>query len=248
MGIRDFKEAVELILHCRSNRRACFYIAPTEERMKGELKLPEKDADCNRVIAYLTCTRGIDREIVVSMIAQNKIYQAVTRKGPHVFRNCAFVGYDNTGKSAHCSLRSMEQRSQFRQDIKHSNKAYGFVMEGASNRIYEFEAPIDAMSHATLCKLYGIDWRQDHRLAEYSLSDKALSRYLKRHPEIQEIVFCYDNDMSGKDSRGQPHNHGQIQAQRSANTFQKQGYKVWIQTPENKDFNQDLIALREKTH
>ena len=29
------------------------------------------------------------------------------------------------------------------------------------------------------------------------LSDKALRRYLSNHPEIMEIVFCYDNDMDG---------------------------------------------------
>lgn len=78
-----------------------------------------------------------------------------------------------------------------------------------------------AMSHATLRKLYGIDWREDHRVAEGCLSDKALSRYLKSHPEIREIVFCYDNDMDGKDANGQSRNYGQVQANQSAESFAK---------------------------
>ena len=101
------------------------------------------------------------------------------------------------------------------------------------------------MSHATLCKLYGIDWREDHRVAEGCLSDKALSRYLKSHPEIREIVFCYDNDVDGKDANGQPRNHGQVQAEQSAEAFAKAGYKVFIQTPQTKDFNEDLLTFRE---
>lgn len=101
------------------------------------------------------------------------------------------------------------------------------------------------MSHATLCKLHGIDWREDHRVAEGCLSDKALSRYLKLHPEVDEIVFCYDNDVDGKDARGQPHNHGQVQAGLSAEAFEKAGYRVYIQTPQGRDFNEDLMVFRE---
>lgn len=75
------------------------------------------------------------------------------------------------------------------------------------------------MSHATLCKLNGIDWQEDHRVAEGCLSDKALYRYLERHPEIDEIVFCYDNDVDGQLPDGTPHNHGQVRAEISAEIF-----------------------------
>ena len=207
--------------------------------------MPPKDKDFNRTIAYLTRTRGIDSEIVYAMINQNKIYQAVTQKNGYTFRNCAFVGYDGEGKPRYCALRTPSNERKFRQDVENSDKTYGFCMEGRSDRVYEFEAPIDAMSHATLCKLYGIDWREDHRVAEGCLSDKALSRYLKSHPEIREIVFCYDNDVDGKDANGQPRNHGQVQANQSAEAFAKTGYKVFIQTPQTKDFNEDLLTFRE---
>lgn len=155
-----------------------------------------------------------------------------------------YDGYDGEGKPRYCALRAPSSERKFRQDVENSDKTYGFCMEGRSDRVYEFEAPIDAMSHATLCKLYGIDWREDHRVAEGCLSDKALSRYLKSHPEIREIVFCYDNDVDGKDANGQPRNHGQVQANQSAEAF-KAGYKIFIQTPQTKDFNEDLLTFRE---
>lgn len=245
LGASDFTSAVEMILGCRAYEQTEHFVMPVEKGPKGELVLPPRDQDFNRTIHYLTSVRGIDSEIVSSLIDEKKIYQAVTQKNGYRFSNCAFVGYDEDGKARYCSLRAPDGNSRFRQDVENSDKTYGFCMEGHSNRVYEFEAPIDAMSHATLCKLYGIDWREDHRVAEGCLSDKALSRYLKLHPEIQEIVFCYDNDREGKDAKGQPCNHGQVQAQVSAETFTKAGYQVFIQTPQTKDFNQDLLTFLE---
>ena len=59
-------------------------------------------------------------------------------------------------------------------------------------------------------------------------------------------MFCYDNDVNGRDAKGQPHNHGQVQAERSAAAFKKAGYMVYIQTPQGKDFNEDLMVFRGK--
>ena len=166
MGAGDFKSAAEIILDCRAYEQTEHTIPPVEKKPRGELVLPEKGKNFDRTIAYLTRTRGIDKEIVY------------------------------------------------------------------------------AMSHAALCKLNGIDWREDHRISEGCLSDKALSRYLQLHPEIREIVFCYDNDVDGKLADGTPHNQGQAQAEISAGTFTDLGYKCFIQPPQTKDFNQDLLTFR----
>lgn len=117
-------------------------------------------------------------------------------------------------------------------------------MEGKSTRVYSFEAPIDAMSHATLCELNGIPWQEDHRVSEGCLSDKALERYLGLHPEILEIVFCYDNDMDGKLADGTPKNHGQEMAVKMARKYADLGYDTMIQTPNSKDFNADLLWFK----
>lgn len=244
MGAADFKTAAEIILACRAFEQTEHFVAPVEKKARGDLVLPHKDSDFNRTIAYLVQTRGIDKEIVYAMINQNKVYQSRVEKDGRVFRNCAFVGYDGDGKPRYCALRAPSSDNGFRQDIENSDKTYGFTMEGRSNRVYEFEAPIDAMSHATLCKLNGIDWREDHRVSEGCLSDKALYRYLEQHPEITEIVFCYDNDIEGTLSDGTPHNHGQVRAELSAGVFADLGYTVFIQTPNSKDFNNDLLMFR----
>ena len=246
LGAQDFKSAAELILNCRAYENTEHHITPVEKKPRGDLALPPKDSSFDRTIAYLTSTRGIDKEIIYAMIKAGKVYGARTtnEKTGYSFHNCAFVGYDESGKPRYCALRAPSADSHFRQDVENSDKTYGFTMEGRSNRVYDFEAPIDAMSHATLCKLNGIDWREDHRVSEGCLSDKALYRYLQAHPEITEIVFCYDNDTDGQLPDGTPHNHGQVQAAVSADKYTRLGYRCFIQTPQTKDFNLDLCTFR----
>ncbi|HWQ42409.1 MAG TPA: hypothetical protein VN456_10305 [Desulfosporosinus sp.] len=57
------------------------------------------------------------------------------------------------------------------------------------------------MSHATLAKMHGLDWKQDHRISLGCTWDGALERYMKDHPEIKKIVFALDNDFDARDKR-----------------------------------------------
>lgn len=239
-------EAMERILGSKAYEQTVHMVMPTEKAERGKLVLPPRDTDDRCVFAYLTKTRRIDPEIVQTMMKQGKVYQARQEVNGRVRRNCAFVGYDSRGTPRYCALRGPSADSSFRQDMENSDKTYGFLMEGRSNRVYEFEAPIDAMSHATLCKLHGIDWRQDYRISEGCLSDKALKHFLAEHPQIKEIVFCYDNDVDGKLADGTPHNHGQVRAAQAKEYFESLGYKTYIQTPVQKDFNKMLTSLYEQ--
>ena len=73
-----------------------------------------------------------------------------------------------------------------------------------------------------------------------------LKRFLEEHPKVNEIVFCYDNDVDGKLADGTPHNHGQVRAGEAKKHYQSLGYKVAIQTPTEKDFNKVLTSLYEQ--
>lgn len=250
LSARTKTEAMEMILNCKAYSQTEHVVKPVEKAPRGEMTLPPKAPNFNQAIAYLVRTRGIDKRIVYSLINQDKIFQSkeekVDKKTGEIrtYQNCCFVGYDENGKARYCSQRSMYSNSSFKQDRQNSDKTYGFTMEGRSRRVYEFEAPIDAISHADLCKLHGIDWTKDHRVAEGCLSDQALRRYLKHHPEITEIVFCYDNDRDGKLPDGTPHNHGQVRAELASKEFADLGYKTYIQTPTEKDFNLDLRVYK----
>ena len=133
---QDFKGAVELILGCRAYELTEHYFSPSEKKPKSDLVLPPKDKDFNRTIAYLAKTRGIDTEIIYAMIKEGKVYGARTEKNGYSFHNCAFVGYDDTGKPQYCALRAPSADSSFRQDVENSDKTYGFCMEVISSRVY----------------------------------------------------------------------------------------------------------------
>lgn len=242
----DKLDAMEHILGCRAYEQTVHTVAPQEKAERGKMQLPPRDTDDRRVFAYLTKTRKIDPEIVQDMMKEGRVYQSRQEVNGRVRRNCAFVGYDNKETPRYCALRGPSADSSFRQDMENSDKTYGFLMEGRSRRVYEFEAPIDAMSHATLCKLHGIDWRKDYRISEGCLSDKALKQFLNDHPQIREIVFCYDNDVDGKLADGTPHNHGQVRAAQAKEYFDSLGYTTYIQTPTQKDFNKMLTSLYEQ--
>ncbi len=240
------REAMEYILGCRAYEQTAHVVAVQEKPERGELILPPRDRDDRRVFAYLTKVRKIDGQILQELLKQGKVYQSRQEINGKIRRNCAFVGYDEKGKPRYCALRGPSADSKFRQDIENSDKTYGFLMEGRSRRVYVFESPIDAMSHASLCKLRGEDWKKDYRISEGCLSDRALKRFLQHHPQIEEIVFCYDNDLEGKLADGTPHNHGQVRAAQAKEAFASLGYRTAILTPRQKDFNQMLTALYEQ--
>lgn len=100
------------------------------------------------------------------------------------------------------------------------------------------------MSHATLAKLKGQDWKADHRISLGCLSDLALERFLQHH-RINEIIFCLDNDHNATFRDGSPApNWGQEAAVKFAHKYKGLGYQTSIQTPQRKDFNEDLKAIR----
>lgn len=90
-----------------------------------------------------------------------------------------------------------------------------------------------------------MDYTTDYRISEGCLSDKALTRFLENNPQITEIVFCFDNDINGKNHEGKPHNHGQEFAKKCVSKYIDKGYKVFIHTPTRKDFNADLQFIQQ---
>jgi len=235
---KDFLQAVEHLIKERPNIGE--YVPPPEpvRKERGEMVLPDKAQNYKRVYWYLCTARGIEPEIVSKLMNEKKIYQQAD-KG-----NCVFVGYDENKIPKYCSKRGTYPDKPYKGDQDNSDKSYPFSMEGTSNRLYVTESPIDVMSHATLSKMHNIDYMQDHRISLGCLSDRALEWYLKQHPEIKQIIFALDNDMDGKAPDGSPCNHGQEAAKKFCAKYEKLGYDTAVQTPNAKDFNEDLTVIR----
>lgn len=199
------------------------------QKSAPEFKLPERAANHRRVIAYLMKTRCIAKEIIIFALDNRSLYQEAQ------YGNCCFVGFDKEGTARFCSKRSTATDIQFRGDVGGSDKSYSWKIEGTLEtgaRLYIFEAPIDAMSHATLNQIMGRDWKTDTRLAMGGYSMLPIERHLEDNPgKYREIVICTDNDEKG-------HKMADIISEQLGGE-----YKVTRRCSFGKDWNEDLVDI-----
>ena len=126
-----------------------------------------------------------------------------------------------------------------------SDKNYSFLIpaEKMSDKVHVFESAIDLLSYATMQKLDGKEWRTEHLLSlagvyqpakeiERSKVPAALTRFLKEHSDVKEIVLHLDNDRTGR------------LATKAIQTVVPKKYRVKDQPPtKGKDCN-DMLCLR----
>lgn len=202
---------------------------PPEAKVSRSLILPEKSKTNYRLIAYLCEIRGIDKGIVTALLDEKRLYEDI--RG-----NVVFVGYDPQECTRFACLRGTYGAS-FKRDCPGSDKRYGFQITGAgTGRLYIFEAPIDALSHATLENFYTGDpeaWRRDSRLSLGGTSELALEQYLQDHPTAKEFVFCLDSDDAGRSA-----------AIALARKYAARGSWTRLELPTRKDYNDVLLAYR----
>lgn len=168
---------------------------------KRSLEIPARSQDMRRSFSYLAVTRGIDYDIVRELVRQGRIFETVNQKDGVSYHNAAFAGLDDRGVIQSISLRGCAAQSTFKAEVPGSNKAFPFVVPGRADAgtLYVFESAIDAMSHATLCKLAGEPWNDGVRVAMGGNNTiLPIHRLLKEHPAIQNITFCLDSDEAGR--------------------------------------------------
>lgn len=225
----SFREAVEQF----SDNHAVLSEKPEPNDTTKTLILPEKAGRMyKRLYAYLCKTRGIDGEIISKLIQEKKIYE--DKRG-----NVVFIGYDEKNIPKFACLRGTYTHNQFRMDCAGSNKQYGFRMTyNETDKLYIFEAPIDAMSHATLTNLVTGNtnaWRNDNRLSLGGVTSLALDKYIELHHQTKELIFCLDNDTAGREA-----------AVFMVRKYTDKGFCTRMELPESKDYNTDLLEYRNK--
>ena len=163
---------------------------PPPERLP--FALPIRYKDNKRVIAYLQ-SRGIDRDLILDCIERGVLFES------QHYHNAVFLGKDEKGKTRYAALRGTT--SSFMRDADGSDKRYGFILppdNPNSHTAAIFEAPIDALSHQTICKQGFIPPFDGWRLSLGGVSLAALEHFIERHPEIKHYIICTDNDEAGE--------------------------------------------------
>lgn len=236
---KSFPEALNTLI---SNPEQSYsYIEPVKKKAEAKvLELPEATTEkYSRVFAYLHYSRRIDKSIINECMNNKTLYQ-------DTLGNCVFVGYKGN-IPAYASVRGTLTYKKYRGDCKGSDKRYCFNMTYNKDckELYVFESAIDAMSHATIANLiFDSDtaYKDTNRLALGGLNSIALDQYLKDHPQVTTLNFCFDNDYNAVNKDGTPApNHGQEFAKQCCENYSKKGYKVKNICPKTKDFNDDLI-------
>lgn len=136
--------------------------AAEESSRTHDFTLPRPDKNAQAATAYLM-HRGISPKVLRYCLNEGILYQ--TTRGN--YRNCVFVGKDEGGVPRSAFQRGCQ--GTYRGDVTGSQKKYGFLMQAENpdcDTVELYEAPIDAMSGATLRQYTDIGkWRSVHYLA-----------------------------------------------------------------------------------
>lgn len=166
-----------------------------------EFELPKRAENDRAMYGYLCSQRGLSVQIVHALADEGRIYVGKqTMPDGHIIQNVVFLSLDEAGTPRAAFLRGVGQ-STFKANTPGSDKSYPFEIPGvdSSRTLCVFEAAIDAISHATLFQLKGVDYHTVHRIAiGGNAPARAIERVLDRYPEIRKIQFCLDADTAGQ--------------------------------------------------
>ena len=241
----SFVEAVERLAGCGAPAVSHYTASGSREQRKPveqkPFRLPWVKRCATFAVSYLQ-RRGIHSDIISRCMRLGLFYES--RYNNEAV--CVFAGRDDAGTGRFACVRSIA--GDLKKDISGSDKRFSFCYppdQPGSRHLAVFEAPIDALSHATLQKLEGWQWN-GYRLSLGGTSSVALVAFLERHPEITRVALYLDNDLAGRV------NARKIKALlKSDQRFSK--IRVSVNPPRSgKDYNEKLQrtlqAIREEKH
>ena len=220
-----FTEAVESLL----GKSYSFVVESyqKEEKEKKEFVIPKRNDNMNRAFFYLRDERGIDSSIINTFANAGLIFE------DDEYHNVVFVGKDSEGNIKHIHKRSTSSGSTFKGNAEASNPEFSFNWRGKSNRLFVFEAPIDMLSYITM---HPVRWKNNSYVSLCSTAGIASMKMLNDNPNIDTVYLCLDNDTAGT-----------VGSQKLAEKIHSLGeYDVWRLYPENKDWNEDLISIKQQ--
>ena len=222
----SFQEAVTKLLNGEQGQM----FQQTEERKAAPPKifvLPPAHHSMRRVYAYLMQQRHIDRDIITYFARSGTLYEDAE------YHNAVFVGTDEHGVARHAQKRSTNSQGKaFKLNVEGSDARYSFHHLGDDGDLYVFEAPIDLLSYITL---HPENWQQHSYVACCGTSYEPVRWILTRMEAPQMVSLCLDHDNAGDQG-----------CERMAKQISSEfGFPTRRLVPEQKDWNEDLCALRE---
>ena len=228
-------DAVQALAGGEIRQTPAYQSAAAKQAQREPEKKPFTLPCATAAVSYLQ-RRGISSD-VISRCFRNGLFYEARYHGEPV---CVFVGKDNAGKAKFACMRGIT--GNLKKDVYGSDKEFSFCyppQNPGSRHVAVFEAPIDALSHATLQELEGWKWN-GYRLSLGGTSHVALTAFLERHPEIKRVTLYMDNDLGGLT------NARKIKAMLHEDQRFKH-IRVSVNPPRvGKDYNEKLQHIREQ--
>lgn len=210
--------------------------------------LPEKKKPYRNLFAYLIKTRKISQPVIQYFIERKQLYM-------DKHNNCVFLSYDEKGQPVSAFLRGTcdrEGKDPFKFVVPGSDERYGFTKKGSNHRLLIFEACIDLMSYITIQSMKNplyLHNTEDHFISTNGHKYEPIRTYLREHPEIDQIVFCVDND--ARNAMGVIPSEKFMERAKAVlqDTFPERfqdGDHFYKKLPDLKDWNDDLKQLVEE--
>lgn len=194
MGM-SFVEAVETLNGERYDRT---YTAPSRtyqpkpvQQTARELSLAEAD-NAKRVFAYLCKTRGLDYDLISSLVRRRVISQE-QKTG-----NVLFKYYDENGKIIGAEKVGTSTEHKFKGIATGSAGGHGFeIVRGSGENAFFFESAIDMLSYL---QMHDKDLTNCRLVSMMGVKPNIVLDTMLRHNISPENVFlCSDNDSAGNE-------------------------------------------------
>ena len=191
----SFADAVESLTGEQIDRT---YTAPTRtyqpkpiQQTARELSLAEAD-NCRRVFAYLCKTRGLDYDLISSLVKSGVIAQE-QKTG-----NVLFKYFDEKGKIIGAEKVGTSTEHKFKGIATGSAGGHGFeIVRGSGENAFFFESAIDMLSYLQMHDKELTDCRL---VSMMGVKPNIVLDTMRRHNISPENVFlCSDNDTAGND-------------------------------------------------
>lgn len=153
------------------------------------LEINEAD-NCKRVFAYLCKTRGLDYDLIVSLVKQGLISQEEKRG------NVLFKFFDENGKVIGAEKVGTSTEYRFKGIAEHSAEGHGFeVVKGSGEKAFFFESAIDMLSYL---QMHDNELDNCRMVSMMGLKPSIVfDTVLRYNIPPQNVFLCSDNDEKG---------------------------------------------------
>ena len=188
----SFVEAVEALNGEHYDRTYTPPHTDTPKKTAEKEGVPEiNEADnCKRVFAYLCKTRGLDYDLIVSLVKQGLISQEEKRG------NVLFKFFDENGKVIGAEKVGTSTEYRFKGIAEHSAEGHGFkVVKGSGEKAFFFESAIDMLSYL---QMHDNELDNCRMVSMMGLKPSIVfDTVLRYNIPPQNVFLCSDNDEKG---------------------------------------------------